>query len=152
MLTDSMIQNNIQLCSINSDELGYFSFENQQIVAKITEVYDGDTFTAIFYHQNIPIKYRFRCLGYDSPEIKPLKSIEQRDLIIEKALQAKNKFIELVSKHPSNLVLLSCGKFDKYGRILVTVSNGIDEKSVNQMMIEQGYAKSYDGGKKIIIG
>lgn len=148
MLTDELIQNNIQLCSIDSSKLNYFSFENQQIVAKITDVYDGDTFSAIFYYQNIPIKYRFRCLGYDAPEIKPLKSIEQRELIIEKAFQSKNKFIELTSKHPSNLVLLLCDKFDKYGRILATVFNGIDEQSVNQMMIVQGFAKSYDGGKK----
>ncbi len=148
MLTDELINNNIQLCDINPNTLNYFSFENKRIVAKICDVYDGDTFSAIFYNENIPIKYRFRCLGYDAPEMKPLKSIAQREIIIEKAKQAKNKFIELVQKHPSKLVLLECDKFDKYGRILATVFNGVDEQSVNSIMIEQGYAKNYDGGTK----
>lgn len=150
MLTDELIQSNLSLCSIESSEIPLFSFEHEQIIAKITDVYDGDTFSAIFYYRNIPIKYRFRSNGYDSPEMKPLKTIPQRNEIIEKAKQARNKFIELVSKHPSNLVLLKCDKFDKYGRILATVFNGVDEESVNQMMINQGFAKKYDGGKKSI--
>lgn len=146
---EDLLNNNLSLCSIDSDTLPYFSFENKQVVAKICNVYDGDTFSAIFYYGELPIKYRCRCLGYDSPEMKPLKSVLNRDTIIEKAKQSKNKFIELVNKHPSKLVILNCDKFDKYGRILVTIFNGVDETSVNQIMINDGFGNVYDGGTKL---
>ena len=46
------------------------------------------------------------------------------------------------------MIKIECFDFDKYGRLLVNVWNMVDEKSINDIMIEEGYAKSYDGGKK----
>ena len=39
-------------------------------------------------------------------------------------------------------------EFDKYGRLLVNVYNLVDKKSVNDMMVEEGFGKMYDGGTK----
>ena len=46
------------------------------------------------------------------------------------------------------MVKIECFDFDKYGRLLVIVWNMVDEKSINQIMLDEGYAKVYDGGKK----
>ena len=55
----------------------------------------------------------------------------------------------LICKDDQQLVFLKCGEFDKYGRLLGTIYvNQTDEKSVNDLMIENGYAYEYHGGTK----
>ena len=49
----------------------------------------------------------------------------------------------------NQLVYIKCGEFDKYGRLLGTLFiNKEDEKSINQLMIDEGYGYEYDGGTK----
>jgi len=131
-----------------NDIKDYFSFSGKTFYVRACSIYDGDTFSIIFLHNNEIIKYRCRCIGYDSPEMKPSLSNPNRDK--EKALAnlAKNRLIELLSKHESGLVFIECFEFDKYGRILVKAYNMIDEKSINEIMVEEGHGKNYDGGKK----
>ena len=131
-----------------NDKCDYFSFIGKTFYARACNIYDGDTFSIIFLHNNEVIKYRCRCLGYDSPEMKPSLSNPNRDKEKELALNAKNRFTELLTKHESGLVFVECFEFDKYGRILVRVYNMIDTKSINEIMIEEGHGKNYDGGKK----
>jgi len=126
----------------------YFSFVGKTFYARACNIYDGDTFSIIFLHNNEVIKYRCRCLGYDSPEMKPSLSNPNRDKEKALALNAKNRFTELLTKHESGLVFVECFEFDKYGRILVRVYNMIDTKSINEIMVEEGNGKIYDGGKK----
>ena len=126
----------------------YFSFVGKTFFAKPCNIYDGDTFSIIFLHNNNVIKYRCRCLGYDSPEMKPSLSNPNRDKEKALAVRAKNRMTELLTKHEYGLVFVECFEFDKYGRILVRVYNMIDTKSINEIMIEEGHGKIYDGGKK----
>ena len=44
---------------------------------------------------------------------------------------------------------LSCKDFDKYGRLLVEVYDD-DTVSINNWLIDNGYAFAYDGGTKKI--
>ena len=74
------------------------------------------------------IKYKCRCVGYDCAEMKPLKSDPNRDKEKELAKAAKERFMQLVTANPSGLCVIECGIFDKYGRILVTVYNGINKE------------------------
>ena len=132
----------------DSKDISYFSFKNKKFYGSPCNIYDGDTFSIIFNYKDELIKYRCRCLGYDSPEMKPPLKNENRLHEKELALKAKERFTELISKHETKLIKIECFDFDKYGRILVNVYNLIDEKSVNNMMIEEGHGKIYDGGKK----
>jgi endonuclease YncB( thermonuclease family) len=138
-IKDKLYENDIQ---------EYFSFVGKTFYARACNIYDGDTFSIIFLHNNTVIKYRCRCLGYDSPEMKPSLSNQNREKEKALAVIAKNRMTELLTKHESGLVFVECFEFDKYGRILVRVYNMIDTKSINEIMIEEGHGKIYDGGKK----
>ena len=132
----------------SDDKVQKFSFKGKSIKAKIVRVYDGDTFWCCFYLDNKIQKFNCRCLGYDSPEMKP-KNKPEEEKIKEKAAAeiAKQKFIEY-SKSKDDLVILKCHEFDKYGRILVEVFVNEEIISVNQKMIDGGYGYPYDGGTK----
>ena len=50
----------------------------------------------------------------------------------------------------NQLVYIKCGGFDKYGRLLGTIYiNKDDDKSVNDIMIENNHGYEYHGGKKL---
>ena len=70
---------NNKLKQIKNENVEYFSFDGYKCKAKVVSVYDGDTFTACFKYRGQIIKYRFRTFGYDSPEMKPLKSKPNRE-------------------------------------------------------------------------
>ena len=132
-------------------DLQLFTFKGYKCQVKIVDVYDGDTFTGIFQYKNDILKYKFRCYGYDSPEMKPLKSIPNRDEIKAKAKEAKLKFIDLANCERS-FVIVEFGDFDKYGRILAKVYRKDNMLYVNEEMVNQGYAVEYYGKtKKTII-
>jgi endonuclease YncB( thermonuclease family) len=132
----------------SSDTVNAFSMNGVNIYGKIVHVYDGDTFRACVYHNGIVKKLTFRPIGYDTPEIRPLKSIENREIHIQKAKDARERFLEL-SGGIGAFVFLRCLKNDKYGRILVTLYKKRSScKSINQYMIESGVANIYEGGTK----
>jgi endonuclease YncB( thermonuclease family) len=141
-----LFNKNYELQNINEDNIQYFTFKNKEFIAKPVNIYDGDTFTAIFKFKDEYIKYKCRSLGYDSPEIKPLLSKPNRELEIENAKKAKERFTELLTKN--KLVTIKCDDFDKYGRILVTIYNNIDNDSINNIMIKEGHGYIYNGGTK----
>ena len=135
--------------NINNDiDISYFSFKGNIFIAKPCAIYDGDTFSCIFEYKNELIKYKCRCLGYDSPEMKPLLSNPNRKNEIELAHKAKDRLVELLNKHKSKLIKIECFEFDKYGRLLVKIWNMVDEKSINDIMIEENHGKSYFGQTK----
>lgn len=135
-----------ELKNINPENIKYFSFDHLVFNAKPCHIYDGDTFSVIFKYRNEYIKYKCRCNGYDSPEMKPLLSKPNRDDEIRLANLAKNRLTELLNKN--ELVTIKCHSFEKYGRILVTVYNNIDNDSINDIMIKENHGKSYHGGHK----
>lgn len=147
----------IQLCKCikrkglydyNEGDVRLFSFDGYKCQVKITNVYDGDTFTGIFQYKNDIIKYKFRAYGYDTPEMKPLKSLANRDEIKQKANEARLKFIELTNCEKV-FVIVDFGEFDKYGRILAKIYRKSDNLYINDEMIKQGYALPYFGKKKL---
>ena len=139
----------IEMNKINPEMVSYFSFKGKVLMAKPCHIYDGDTFSICFSHNNEIMKWRCRCLGYDSPEMKPLLKNLNRDKEKELAKLAKARLEELLTANASNgLVKVICGDFDKYGRILVTVCCYNSAESINDIMIKEGHGKIYDGGKK----
>jgi len=135
------------LRAINYDDIPLFTFKNYATYGKITNVYDGDTFTLVFLYNGSPMKYKCRCLGYDSPEMKPSLKSPNREKEIAAAKIARQRFIDITSV--AEFIYIKFYDFDKYGRILVEVFiDETDEKSVNTRMIEEGHGYKYDGGKK----
>jgi endonuclease YncB( thermonuclease family) len=132
----------------NIKDIPYFSFKDKIFIAMHCNIYDGDTFSVLFDYNGEIIKYKCRCYGYDSPEIKPSLNNENRIYEKELAHKAKDRLEELLNKHPSKLIKIQCLDFDKYGRLLVNVWNMIDEKMINNIMIEEDHGKPYKGGTK----
>lgn len=141
-------KNNLEVQLSNAtNEIPLFNFKDLKISVKVVDVYDGDTFTGCFIFKDQIIKYKFRTIGYDSPEMKPLRNKPNREQEKIKAKEAREKFIEY-SNCQNNLIIVECQQFDKYGRILGTVFNKETSENINQKMIDNGYGLPYDGGTK----
>ena len=132
-----------KLNNINSDDISIFSLNGYSTQAKVVDVYDGDTCTIVFKWEGKYRKFKCRCYGYDSPEMKPRLKIENRDEIKENAMKAKKRLIELTTY----IVRVECMDFDKYGRLLVKLykNNNI---LINDIMINEGHGYVYHGGTK----
>jgi len=157
-----------QLINIKNDELEQFTLNGLSTIGKIVDIYDGDTCRIILIFHNTLYKFNCRLLGLDTPEIKPLKSKINRDEEIKNAHLCKNKLLNLSTscECDDNIIMtksqckkllelnnkiinIECFNFDKYGRLLVKLYINNDLSiSVNEILVNEGYAKSYDGGKK----
>ena len=135
-----------QLRKTTNENTPLFNFDGYRTLCKVVNVYDGDTITVIFYYKRNAIKYKVRMYGYDSPEMKPLLSLENRDEEIKKAKEAKEYLRQLIDK---KIVTLECGKFGKFGRLLGKIYVGDScfsaQLYVNDHMVEMGYGKPYFG-------
>jgi len=80
--------------------------------------------------------------------MRPSRKNPNRDKEKELALLAKKRMIELLEAHSSKLIKIECLKFDKYGRILIKAFNNVNEKSINEIMVDEGHGRWYDGGTK----
>ena len=132
-----------QLAKINPKDVDLFSLKGKRYPCRIVSVYDGDTCTALFKMDNKYVKFKVRMLGYDSPEMKPRMNIPERDKIKENAIAAKEA---LISKTKNENIILECGNWDKYGRLLGTLYKG--GFNINEWMIESGFGYRYNGGRK----
>jgi endonuclease YncB( thermonuclease family) len=108
-----------------------------------TSIYDGDTFKGLMNYRGVVDQWTFRMNGYDSPEMKPLRSSPNRDAEKAKAIIARDFLGNMIMDKPVYAKILN---FDKYGRLLVELYNG--KIHVNKCMIENGHGYPYAGGKK----
>lgn len=138
------------LKKVKNSDVEEFSLKNKTFMAKVVDIYDGDTCKIVFYLNNQLVKFTCRLNGIDTPELKPLKTKINRDFEIEQAKHCRNKLLEMCcGKNNDKLVFIECGNFDKYGRLLVDIYETKEcVYSFNNILIKEGYARSYDGGKK----
>jgi endonuclease YncB( thermonuclease family) len=156
-----------KLKNISNDEIELFSLNNLITKGKIVDIYDGDTCKIILIVDNTLKKFNCRLLGIDTPEMKPLLSKPNRDLEIIGAHRCRNKILQLLTsceclldcqmdkskckkflEKNNKIITVKCYEFDKYGRLLVELFYETNSKSVNQILVDEGFAKSYDGGTK----
>jgi len=126
----------------------FFNLKGESHLAKVVKCYDGDTMHCIFYHDGKYQKFNVRMYGYDTAEMRPSRSLPDKVRKAEKskALSAKKRLQELVL---NKVVIVECLGFGKYGRLLANVKiNESDDKTVNQLMIDEGHGKEYYGGTK----
>lgn len=124
-------------------------WKGEKFLVKVFSVYDGDTLTLLLKRRGKWITQKVRMTGYDTPEMKPLKSKENREEEIEKAKKARQDFI---SRHTEYMWLVCDGR-EKYGRILgrlyrTTWWGKQEKESINDWMIKNSFATPYNGGKK----
>jgi micrococcal nuclease len=114
-------------------------------IKKVLKVVDGDTIDVdIDLGFSVSFTQRVRLAGIDTPESRT------KDLK-EKALGLECK--DFVSKQikAATTITIKTEKLDsseKYGRILGWVYLDDASKSLNELMIDNGYAWAYDGGTK----
>jgi endonuclease YncB( thermonuclease family) len=123
-----------------------FSLENNKVLCKIVDVYDGDSVKAVFYTFGKLHKWSVRLKGINTPELRPSRKLENRNEIIQHAKESRDHLKKLFEEN-NNLVYILCDDFGKYGRLIGTFfidENTSDfESSINYKMIEDGYAKIY---------
>ena len=142
--------------------------QEQRVEGKVVSVYDGDTCHIALKHPTLKQIFRFKCrLSHiDTPELRTHNAEEKKA-----ALKARNRLVSLstdtghmlpnmgcawskkllqdVVDRNTRTIFLQCGKFDKYGRLLVVMYPTQSARvSINQTLINEGLAQPYEGGTK----
>ncbi|MRT16737.1 hypothetical protein F3C99_07190 [Vitellibacter sp. q18] len=104
-----------------------------QYKAKVIDVYDGDTITAMvdlgFYHYQ---QMKFRLYGINTPEIRG----EDRDRGI-----AVRDIVRTMILDKEVIINSYKDKQEKYGRYLANIL--IDDLDLNQWLVQNGHAEEY---------
>jgi micrococcal nuclease len=121
-------------------------------IKQVIKVVDGDTIdAAIDLGFDISLTKRIRLAGVDTPESRTTDKNEKKLGLevkewLKKKLEGQTDIIVKTELPDST---------EKYGRILghlfigdTEVSAANKKKSINQQMIDEGYAWEYDGGTK----
>jgi micrococcal nuclease len=116
---------------------------------KLDRVIDGDTIDAeIDLGFNVSIKKRIRFAGINTPESRT-RDLEEK----ARGLAAKERLKDILEG--ANTIQLNSHGVGKYGRCLgelhVDVVDGKDFltlENVNQLLIKEGHAVEYHGGKR----
>ena len=118
-------------------------------VTKIDKVLDGDTIdVTIDLGFDLYKKERVRVAGVDTPE-KRTRDLEEKALGIDATNWLKAKLTETIKGDEELLIRTELkGGVGKYGRLLGWLYIGDAAISLNEQMIEEGYAWEYDGGTK----
>ena len=116
---------------------------------KLDRVVDGDTIDAqINLGFDISVKKRIRFKGINTPESRT-KDLEEK----ARGLAAKDRLKNLLEG--ANTIQLKSYGVGKYGRCLgelhIDIVDGKDcltLENVNELLIKEGHAVAYDGGKR----
>lgn len=115
-------------------------------VKEITKIVDGDTIDVdIDLGFSISYSQRLRLAGIDTPEsrtsdkFEKTLGVESKDYLKTKLKDAKDIVVKTEKPDSS----------EKYGRILGWIYIDGNTKSINEQMIEDGYAWSYMGETKV---
>ena len=112
-------------------------------VKSVDRVVDGDTVDiSIDLGFDLTKKVRVRLAGIDTPETRT------KDLSEKKMGYQASEFLEMHIMEAKRLTVKT-EKDGKYGRMLGWLyASEEDEVSINELMIDKGYAWAYDGGTK----
>jgi len=125
-----------------------------QYKAELIRVIDGDTVDAMIDCGFSTFKKeRIRLYGINTPETRT-RDLKEK----EKGLAAKARLIELLKEGDNKFIVeTSIDKKGKYGRLLGKLFRikksehqalASSTKSYNEILLEEGHAKEYFGGKK----
>ena len=116
--------------------------------AKLERVVDGDTVDAMIdLGFDTWVKRRIRFMGVDTWECRTRNKEEK-----VKGLAAKAYVKDLLENSDDGKFSIISHGVGKYGRVLGELFVKGHEKSVNELLKENGHAYEYDGGKKKVFG
>jgi len=116
------------------DQMYYYKIELLRVV-------DGDTIDVrIDLGFNVWHKCRIRLVGINAPESRTRDKEEKK-----RGLAAKSWLIDKLESAEDELEMKSYG-VGKYGRVLGEIY--INEVNINELMVKEGHAVKYDGGKR----
>ena len=118
-------------------------------VTEINRVVDGDTIdVTIDLGFDLYKKERVRIAGVDTPE-KRTRDLEEKALGLDATNWMKEQLEGAIDGDDELTIRTELkGGMGKYGRLLGWLYVGDDNVSLNEKMIVQGYAGSYDGCTK----
>ena len=118
-------------------------------VVSIDKVVDGDTIdVTIDLGFDLYKKERVRVAGVDTPE-KRTRNLEEKALGLDATAWIKDKLEGAVDGDDDLIIRTELdGGVGKYGRLLGWLYIGDATVSLNEKMIDEGYAWAYDGGTK----
>ena len=118
-------------------------------VTEINRVVDGDTIdVTIDLGFDLFKKERVRVAGVDTPE-KRTRNLEEKELGIHATNWLKKQLEDTIAGDEELIIRTELkGGVGKYGRLLGWLYIGDNIISINEQMIADGYAWSYDGGTK----
>ena len=118
-------------------------------VTEIVKVLDGDTIDVLIdLGFDLFKKERVRIAGVDTPE-KRTRDLEEKALGIDATNWLKEKLTNTINGDDELTIRTELvGGVGKYGRLLGWLYIGDSNVSLNEKMIQEGYAWAYDGGTK----
>ena len=118
-------------------------------VVEINRVLDGDTIdVTIDLGFDLFKKERVRIAGVDTPE-KRTRDLEEKELGIDATNWLKARLEGAIAGDDDLIIRTELvGGMGKYGRLLGWLYIGDATLSLNELMIDEGYAWAYDGGTK----
>lgn len=154
-----------ELKNIKSSDILQYSLNGIKTSGKIVEIYDGDTCKIVLLINNVLQKFNCRMNGIDTPEMKPPLNKPNREIEIKNAYRCRNKVVQMCTNIIPNvdidfnskkisldtntkIVYVECLEFDKYGRLLVNIYETPTSIAYNDILINEGFAKKYNGGTK----
>ena len=118
-------------------------------VTEINKVVDGDSIdVTIDLGFDLYKKERVRIAGVDTPE-KRTRDLEEKELGLDATNWMKQNLEGAIDGDDELTIRTELkGGVGKYGRLLGWLYVGDEEISLNELMIQEGYAWAYDGGTK----
>ena len=118
-------------------------------VVSVDKVLDGDTIdVTIDLGFDLYKKERVRIAGVDTPE-KRTRNLEEKALGLDATAWIKDHLEGAIDGDDDLIIRTELdGGVGKYGRLLGWLYIGDATVSLNEKMIDEGYAWAYDGGKK----
>jgi micrococcal nuclease len=108
---------------------------------EILRVVDGDTVDVrMDLGFNVWHKCRVRLVGINAPESRTRDKEEKK-----RGLAAKDWLINILESAQTDIEMQSHG-VGKYGRVLGVLY--INDVNINDLMVKEGHAEVYDGGKR----
>lgn len=111
---------------------------------KVTRVVDGDTIDAeIDLGFNLKLNKRIRLYGINTPETRTRDNEEKK-----RGLAAK-KFLQQIVDEQQGVLFLKSLDQGKFGRCIgVLFEQDFDDQSINEVLVQEGHAVEYFGGKR----
>ena len=132
------------LKSLDVKSVAKVPYTEDFMLARIIEVYDGDTVTIVFLHNHSPhhpIRMKIRIKSIDAPE-KRTKCQYEKDAALHVTKYATKLMLD-------KILYIRLESWDKYGgRMIGDVYLKDKTKPISQHLLDKGMVKAYDGGKK----